>query len=83
MEDFVLKASLEDCSNLYISPIDRHAYAEHVSDDNLGGDEGYFLVRSRREGFPRLEVLAKVPTLDAAQVVFELIVGKAGKLTAA
>jgi hypothetical protein len=58
---------------VYISPISRETYAEHVQDDNLGGAGGYFVLRSRRSGPQRLEVLAKVPTLEAASDLFDMI----------
>ena len=74
MEDIVLKADLDETTCLYISPIDRQTYEEHVLDDNLGGDRGYFVLRSRRTGFQRLEILAKVPTLEAAADLFDMIV---------
>ena len=73
MEDIVLKADLDDSTCLYISPINRQTYEEHVHHDNLGGDRGYFVLRSRRTGAMRLEVLAKVPTLEAAVDLFDMI----------
>lgn len=75
MEDIVLKADLDDSTCLYISPIDRHTYEEHVYHDNLGGNRGYFVLRSRRTGATRLEVLAKAPTLEAAVDLFDMIMG--------
>ena len=74
MEEIVLTTTLDDSSRLYISPIDRETYAEHVIDDNLGGDDGYFVLVSRKGKHPALEVLAKAPTLDAAKALFDLIV---------
>ena len=74
MEDVVLKARLDDSSDLYMSPIDRQTYDECVTDNNLGGDGGYFILRSFRGSFPRLEVLAKAATLEAAHVLFDWIV---------
>lgn len=74
MEDFVLKADLDEATALYVSPINRQTYEEHVQDDNLGGDLGYFVLRSRRTGPIRLEVLAKVPTIEAATDLFDMIV---------
>jgi len=74
MDDIVLKAELDESTSLYISPISRETYAEHIQDDNLGGAGGYFVLRSRRTGAQRLEVLAKVPTLEAASDLFDMIV---------
>jgi hypothetical protein len=76
MEDIVLRADLDETTSLYISPINRQTYEEQVQDDNLGGDNGYFVLRSRRTGSTRLEVLAKVPTLEAAIDLFTMIVGR-------
>lgn len=75
MEEIVLKARLGDSEDLYISPIDAQTYDEHVADNNLGGAGGYFVMRSRRTGFPRLEVLAKVPTIEAATALFAMLAG--------
>lgn len=74
MDDLVLRADLGDSTYLYISPISRSTYDEYVQDDNLGGDNGYFVLRSRRTGPQRLEVLAKAPTLEAASDLFDMIV---------
>ena len=74
MEDVVLRTSLDDSTSLYVSPLSRQTYAEHVEDDNLGGAQGYFVVRSRATGDNRLEVLAKAPTFEAAEALFDLIV---------
>jgi hypothetical protein len=74
MEDVVLKANLDDSTTLYVSPVTRQTYEEHVQDDNLGGDNGYFILRSAAH---RLEILAKVPSLDAAETLFDLIVSAA------
>jgi hypothetical protein len=76
MEDIVLRAELDDSTYLYISPISRETYEEHIHDDNLGGAYGYFVLRSRRTGTQRLEVLAKVPTLEAAAELFDMILGR-------
>lgn len=74
MEEIVLKAELDESTCLYISPINRETYEESVQEDNLGGDRGYFVLRSRRTGGPRLEVLAKVPSLEAASDLFDMII---------
>ena len=76
MEDIVLRADLDEMTSLHISPISRKTYEEFVQEDNLGGDHGYFVLRSRRTGVTRLEVLAKVPTLEAAIDLFAMIVGR-------
>lgn len=73
MDDIILKAELDESTCLYISPISRETYAEHIQYDNLGGSGGYFVLRSRRAGPQRLEVLAKVPTLEAASDLFDMI----------
>lgn len=74
MDDIVLKTELDESTSLYISPISRETYAEHIEEDNLGGASGYFVLRSRRTGAQRLEVLAKVPSLEAACDLFDMIV---------
>ena len=74
MDDVVLRAELDESTCLYISPISCETYAEHIQEDNLGGACGYFVLRSRRTGAQRLEVLAKVPTLEAASDLFDMIV---------
>lgn len=72
----ILRAKLDDCTTLYVSPIDRQTYAEYVDEDNLGGGEGYFVIRSLRTGqSERLEVLAKAPSFAAAGDLFDMIVG--------
>ena len=75
MEDIVLKARIGEGAYLYISPISRETYDDQIQDDDLGGDNGYFVLRSHRSGGRRLEVLAKAPTLDAANAIFDIIVG--------
>ena len=76
MEDIVLRARIGEEVYLYISPISRETYDDQIQDDDLGGDNGYFVLRSQRSGEQRLEVLAKVPTLEAANVLFDIIVGQ-------
>ena len=75
MEEIVLRARLGEETYLYISPISRETYDDQIQDDDLGGDNGYFVLRSHRSGERRLEVLAKVPTLEAANALFDIIVG--------
>jgi hypothetical protein len=74
MDDIVLKTDLDGSTSLYVSPISRQTYDEHVDDDSLGGERGYFVMRSRSIGGQRLEVLAKAPSLEAAEILFNLIV---------
>jgi hypothetical protein len=75
MDDVVLRAKLNDTTTLYVSPIGPETYAEYVDEDNLGGDAGYFLMRSLTEGESRrFEVLAKAPSFDAASDLFDMIV---------
>lgn len=74
MEDIVLKFDLDDSSSVYVSPISRQTYVEHVDEDSLGGASGYFVIRSWRGGAARLEVLAKAASLEAAEALFDLIV---------
>ena len=77
MDEVVLKARLTEDADLYISPISRETYDDQIQYDDLGGHNGYFVLRSHRTGEPRLEVLAKVPTLEAANTLFGIIVGPA------
>jgi hypothetical protein len=76
MEELVLKADLDETSSIYISPIDRLTYDECIGEDNLGGEDGYFVMLSRRVGEPRLEVLAKAPNVEAAVVLFDMVASK-------
>lgn len=76
MEEIVLRKILDDSTSLYVSPISRQTYEEHVSDNALGGAEGYFVMRSRAQGETRLEVLAKAPSLEAAEALFDMISGR-------
>jgi hypothetical protein len=77
MDDIILRTTLGESRTLYIAPIDRDTYDEHVEDDNLGGEDGYFVLLAHEAGYPRVEVLAKVPTLEAARALFGLISGNA------
>jgi len=74
MEDVVLKTDLDDSTSLYVSPISRQTYDDCVHNDSLGGERGYFVMRSRSSGLERLEVLAKAQSLEAAEALFDLIV---------
>ena len=77
MDDLVLKAEIADGSMLYVSPISRQTYAEHVDEDTLGGGDGYFVIRTTRRSdrAEQFEVLAKAPSFSAASDLFDLIVG--------
>ena len=72
MDDIIMRERIDESTTLCISPISRETYDEHVEFDNLGGEDGYFVLRSRRTGEQRLEVLAKAPTLEAASSLFDL-----------
>ena len=77
MEDIVLTAKIDDLTTLYVAPIVAATYAEYVDGDNLGGEDGYFLMRSQGcEGAARFEILAKASSFDAASELFDLIVGR-------
>lgn len=76
MDDLILKAEIAMGTTLYVSPISRQTYAEHVDDDLLGGGDGYFVIRATR-GIDRqehFEVLAKAASFSAASDLFDLIV---------
>ncbi len=73
MDDIILRTTLGNSRTLYISPIDRDTYDEHIGDDSLGGEDGYFLMLAYETGYPRFEILAKVPTLEAARSLFGLL----------
>lgn len=74
MDDIVLKMDLDDSTSLYVSPISRQTYDEHVDADSLGGERGYFVMRSCGHGAKRLELLAKATSLEAAESLFDLII---------
>lgn len=81
MEDMVLKARLDETTNLYVSPLSRETYEEHLENDSLGGAQGYFILLSRSIGTQRLEILAKSPSFEAAEALFNLIIlAHAGKV---
>lgn len=73
MDEVVLWVNLGKSNDLYVSPISRKTYDEQVEDNALGGDDGYFVLHSHRSGDQRLEVLAKVPSLEAANTLLGLI----------
>jgi len=83
MDDTILKAEIDSETTLYVSPIATATYQEHISEDNLGGDAGYFLMRARKVGLKEsFEILAKAPSFDAAGELFDMIVS-AGRRRAA
>ena len=73
MEDVVLKVDLDKSTALYVSPIARRTYQEHVQDADLGGAGGYFILLSRNGGPKPLEVLAKASSLEAAEGLLSLV----------
>jgi|HubBroStandDraft_6_1064221.scaffolds.fasta_scaffold4754953_1 hypothetical protein len=76
MEDYVLTAKLDERTTLYVSTLHRQTYNEHVDEDNVGGGDGYFVIRTVREGkSERLDILAKALSFSAAGDLFDLIVG--------
>lgn len=82
MEDVVLTAKIDDATTLYVAPIAAETYAEYVDDDNLGGEAGYFVMRSQSGlNSARFEILAKAASLDAATDLFDLIVGAGRRRT--
>ena len=74
MEDVVLMADLDESTRLYVSPVSPQTYHEHVADNALGGSDGYFVLRSRSTGLERLEILAKAPSFEAAEAIFDLVI---------
>jgi hypothetical protein len=78
MEDYVLRASLDERTTLYVCTLDPSTFDEHVDVDNLGGGEGYFVIRTVRssKGFEQLDILAKAPSFDAAGELFDLVVAR-------
>ena len=75
MEDLVLRAEIGAGAVLYVSPIDRQTYDEHVDDDNLGGGDGYFIIKAENHnGTRRFAILAKAASFSAAGDIFDLIV---------
>jgi len=75
MDDCILTARLDEHTTLYVSPIHRRTYAEHVGEDNLGGDQGYFVARSLSDGETvQFDILAKATSFEAAGDLFDMIV---------
>ena len=74
MDDLGLKAKIDDYTTISVTPIERETYKNYVAEDILGGEAGYFLIRSsKRENEPIFEILAKSPTFDAAGELFDMI----------
>ena len=77
MDDLMLQARLDDRTTLTVAPIDDQTYADYMGDENLGGSQGYFVLRtSRTETGSRFEILAKAPSFEAAGELFEMIVSR-------
>lgn len=75
MEDYVLSARIDERTTLYVSPLHRRTYDEHISADSLGGGDGYFVTRTvRGGGTERFDILAKASSFEAATDLFDMIV---------
>ncbi len=83
MDDLTLQAKIDDLTTLYVSPVAKETYFECIDEDSLGGADGYFVVRSSRSPLrPAFEILAKAPSFEAAEIIFDMIVGRRGLLSA-
>ena len=75
MEDIILRAKIDSETVVYVSPISSETYQEHLDIDNLGGSNGYFVLRSKKSGMlETLDVLAKAVSFEAAGEIFDMIV---------
>lgn len=75
MEDIILRAKIDSETVVYVSPISSETYQEHLDIDNLGGGNGYFVLRSKKSGMlETLDVLAKAVSFEAAGEIFDMIV---------
>ena len=75
MEDLILRAKIDSETVVYVSPISSETYQEHLDIDNLGGSNGYFVLRSKKSGMlETLDVLAKAVSFEAAGEIFDMIV---------
>ena len=75
MDDLGLTARIDDFTTIHVSPVESETYSRYVEEDSLGGNSGYFLIRtSRRKNKPMFEILAKAPTFEAAGTIFDMIV---------
>ena len=76
MEDMILRAKIDSETFVYVSPISSETYEEQLDIDNLGGRNGYFVLRSKKIGLQEsLDVLAKAASFEAAGELFDMIVG--------
>ena len=75
MEDMIKKAKIDSDTFVYVSPISTDTYHDNIELDNLGGDNGYFVIRTKKSGqLETLDVLAKAPSFQAAGELFDMIV---------
>ena len=74
MDDISLVAQIDDDTTIYVSPVHCQTYEEFVENDNLGGANGYFIARKRKNQF---EVLAKATCIDSARELFGMLTAKA------
>ncbi|MBU6396673.1 MAG: hypothetical protein KJS74_00655 [Rhodospirillales bacterium] len=75
MDDRILKAKIDANTTLYVSPLDPQVFSENLEEDNLGGSDGYFVTRTTRSGKDqRFEILAKAPSFEAAEGIFDMII---------
>ena len=83
MDDLTLAVELDDTSTLYVTPLARETVEQHSDGADLGGSNGYFVVRSvRTKSGDRLEILAKAASFSAASALFDLIVARQARSTA-
>lgn len=73
MDDISLIAKIDEDTTIYVSPVHSQTYTEFVEADNLGGPQGYFISRERRNQF---EVLAKASSLEAAREIFGMMTAR-------
>lgn len=75
MDDLGLQAKIDEYTTICVSPIERETYDTYVEEDVLGGELGYFVIRtSRKSNQPIFEILAKAPSFQAAGEIFDMIV---------
>ena len=71
----ILRARIDSETLVYVSPISSETYREHIDVDNLGGGNGYFVLRSKKSGVQEtLDVLAKATSFEAAGEIFDMII---------
>lgn len=73
MDDITMIARMDAETTVYVSPVHDQTYLEYVDADNLGGPQGYFIARERREQF---EILAKATSLEAAREIFAMLTSR-------